>query len=178
MKEYKVTITETSKMTVFVEANSQDEAEQIVADRWAEGEYILDADNFVDVDYEAEDAAPKQEMSYAELTTLFRSVNDKHLDPIVGYVVFTADSFDVPYNKESRTYAISSNNKAYQSGMGGYSIYGSCLDGTDPCVRLEGYMRGENAWKIEECYMKQDDYDKLMTDLAPTVTLPPRRIER
>ena len=178
MKKYKVTITETSKMTVFVEANSQDEAEQIVADRWAEGEYILDADNFVDVDYEAEDAAPKQEMSYAELTTLFRSVNDKHLDPIVGYVVFTADSFDVHYNKESRTYAISSNNKAFQSGMGGYSIYGSCLDGTDPCVRLEGYMRGENAWKIEECYMKRDDYDKLMTDLAPTVTLPPRRIER
>ena len=178
MKKYKVTIIETSKMTVFVEANSQDEAEQIVADRWAEGEYILDADNFADVDYEAEDAAPKHEMSYAELTALFRSVNDKHLEPIVGYVVFTADSFDAPYNKESRTYAISSNNKAFQSGMGGYSIYGSCLDGTDPCVRLEGYMRGENAWKIEECYMKQDDYDKLMTDLAPTVTLPPRRIER
>ena len=178
MKEYKVMITETSKMTVFVEANSQDEAEQIVADRWAEGEYILDADNFVDVDYEAEDAAPKQEMSYAELTTLFRSVNDKHLDPIVGYVLFTADSFDVPYNKESRTYAISSNNKAYQSGVGGYSIYGSCLDGTDPCVRLEGYMRGENAWKIEKCYMKLNEYDRLQTALASQKTPEPRVPER
>lgn len=34
-------------------------------------------------------------------------------------------------------------------------IYGSCLDGTDQCVRLEGYMRGENAWKIDRCYMKK-----------------------
>lgn len=178
MKEYKVTITETLKMTVSVEANSQDKAEQIVADRWADGEYVLDADNFVDVDYEAEDTVPKQEMSYAELTTLFRSVNDKHLDPIVGYIVFTDDSFDKPYNEESRTYAISSNNKAYQSGMGGYSIYGSCLDGTDSCLRLEGYMRGENAWKIEKCYMAKDDYDKLISDLEPAMDLPPRHIER
>ena len=178
MKEYKVTITETLKKTVFVEAGSQNEAEQIVADKWAKGEYILDADNFMDVDYEAETVEPKKEMSYAELSTLFRSVNEKHLDHITGYVIFTKDSFDKPYNKESRTYAISSNNKAYQSGMGGYSIYASCLDGTDPCLRLDGYMRGENAWKIEKCYMIQEDYDRLMKELEPLITLPPRRVER
>ena len=42
--------------------------------------------------------------------------------------------------------------------MGGYSIYASCLDGTDPCVRLEGYMElehgGKGGWKVEYCYIK------------------------
>ena len=45
--------------------------------------------------------------------------------------------------------------------MGGYSIYASCLDGTDPCLRLDGYMSaehgGENGWKIEKCYVYQDE---------------------
>ena len=167
MKEYKVTITETLKMNVVVEAEDQFEAEQIVSDRWHNGEYILDADNFIEVDFDSEEAHPQVEMSYAELSTLFRSVNDKGLSSITGYIVFTADSFDKEYSETSRTYCVSSNNKAYQSGMGGYSIYGSCLDGTDSCIRLEGYMRGENSWKIEKCYMFKDDYDRLLTQLEP-----------
>ena len=178
MKEYKVTITETLKMDVFVEAESQFEAEQKVSDGWHESEYILDAENFVDVDFDAEDISPKVEMSYAELSTLFRSVNDKGLSPIIGYIVFTADSFDKEYNEASRTYVVSSNNKAYQSGMGGYSIYASCLDGTDQCLRLEGYMRGENAWKIEKCYMLKDDYDRLLTQLEPFTKVPQERDAR
>lgn len=35
------------------------------------------------------------------------------------------------------------NNKAFQSGMGGYSIYGSSVDESDPLVRLEMYIRDE-----------------------------------
>jgi hypothetical protein len=73
-------------------------------------------------------------------------------------VVFTADSFDEEYSEESRSYIVSSNNKAFLDGMIGYSIYASCLDGTDPCVRLEAYMRdeygGEGCWKVEYCYIK------------------------
>ncbi len=81
MKEYKVTITETLQMNVFVEAESQQEAEEMVSDRWRNAEYILDADHFVEADFEAEDAQPKVEMSYPELSSLFRSVNDKQLSP-------------------------------------------------------------------------------------------------
>lgn len=82
-----------------------------------------------------------------------------------GYVVFTADSFTQPYEEKSRTYVIGSNNKAFQSAaMGGYSIYGSSLDGTDPCVRLERYMAiekgGNDGWKIERCYMMSDEYER------------------
>ena len=178
MRDYYVTITETLKMKLNVEADSMEEAVEKVRDGWKSGEYILDADHFEDVDFEAEDITPKVEMSYPELSTLFSSVNDKHLSPSVGYIVFAPESFEKEYNEASRTYCVSSNNKAYQSGMGGYSIYASCLDGTDSCIRLEGYMRGENAWKIEKCYMLKDDYDKLLTDLEPYTKPPQGRDER
>ena len=100
------------------------------------------------------------EMTYGEMRELFRSKEDegKH---ITGYVVFSQESFSEPYSELSRTYAISSDNKAFQSHMGGYSIYGTCLDGTDSCVRLEQYMAaehgGKDGWKIERCYMKSDN---------------------
>ena len=81
-------------------------------------------------------------------------MEDKHL---LGHVVFTPDSFTKPYSEASRTYVISSDNKAFIPGMGGYSIYVSSLDGTDVCVRLEGYMAaekgGKDGWKIEKCYL-------------------------
>ena len=51
MKEYDVTITETLEMTVTVEAESREEARQKVADNWKNGEYILDAENFKDVEF-------------------------------------------------------------------------------------------------------------------------------
>lgn len=168
MNEYKVTITETLKKDVYIEAENQAEAEQKAFDAWRNSEYVLVPDNFIDVDFVAEDMVPKMEMSYNEMASLFSLANNRGLPPVVGYVVFTSDSFDKPYNEESRTYRISSNNKAYQSGMGGCSIYASCLDGTDPCLRLEGYLRGEDAWKIEKCYMKKDDYNKLMVALSQT----------
>ena len=178
MKEYKVTITETLKMEVVVEAESQLEAEQKVNLAWRNSEYILDSDCFAGVAFSADDLTPKVEMTYAELSKLFSTVNDKKLSPIDGFIVFTPDSFDVSYSEESRTYVVSSNNKAYQSGMGGYSIYASCLDGTDPCVRLEGYMHGDNSWKIEKCYMLKDDYDKLMKQLEPAMKSPKGREAR
>ena len=39
-------------------------------------------------------------------------------------------------------------------------------------------MRGENAWKIEKCYMLKDDYDKLLKDLEPYTKPPRERDER
>lgn len=59
MKEYEVTIQETLKMKVVVEAASRAEAEQLVSDRWRNSEYILDADNFVGVDFKAK-VAPER----------------------------------------------------------------------------------------------------------------------
>lgn len=98
-------------------------------------------------------------MTYPELVSKFyaHESNRNVKDHLTAHIVFTADSFTKEYSVESRTYIVSSNNKAYIPGMGGYSIYGSCLDGTDPCVRLEGYMAaekgGKDGWKVEYCYL-------------------------
>ncbi len=53
MKTYEVTITETLQKTVEIEANSREEAERLVEQRWNDSEYILDADSFVGVDFSA-----------------------------------------------------------------------------------------------------------------------------
>lgn len=107
------------------------------------------------------------EMSYPQLKAHFRQA-EKERNHTTGYIVFTADSFDKPYTEEQRTYVVSSNNKAFIEGMGGYSIYASSLDGSDKCVRLEAYMAdehgGKDGWKIEKCYVK-DDSNREMLDI-------------
>ena len=52
-KMFAVTITETLKLTVEVAAEDQQEAEQIVSDDWRSSNYILNADNFAAVEFEA-----------------------------------------------------------------------------------------------------------------------------
>lgn len=103
---------------------------------------------------------PKRtQMNYHDLKTLFREAekNGQHLK---GHIVFTADTFQKPYSEFERTYEVSSDNKAYRPNMGGYSIYGASLDGTDRNVRLEAYMTdergGKDGWEIEKCFLIED----------------------
>ena len=107
-----------------------------------------------------------KDVTYSELISYFKAVeHSKTGKRLSGYIVFTEDSFTAPYSELARTYRVSSNNKAFQPGMGGYSIYGSALDGTDPCVRLEQYMAvergGKNGWKIERCYVKTEELEQV-----------------
>jgi hypothetical protein len=53
MKIYKVEITETLQATVEIEANSPEEAEEIVETQWKDGAFVLGADNFTDVQFSA-----------------------------------------------------------------------------------------------------------------------------
>ena len=107
------------------------------------------------------------EMSYQQLKAHLRQA-EKDRSHTVGYIVFTADSFDKSYTEEERTYVVGSNNKAFIEGMGGYSIYASSLDGSDKNVRLEAYMAdeygGKDGWKIEKCYVK-DESNREMLDI-------------
>ena len=50
---FDVTVTETLKQIVRVEAHSQEEAEKIVARDWQRQEFILDAENFTYVEFVA-----------------------------------------------------------------------------------------------------------------------------
>lgn len=65
-KNYKVRITETLVMTVDVEAHSRDEAEQIASDNWHNSGYILDADNFVGVEFEVTEEESVRKKNYRE----------------------------------------------------------------------------------------------------------------
>lgn len=99
-----------------------------------------------------------EKITYAELAQKFRAhESTRPTEHLTAHIVFTEDSFTKHYSEESRTYEVSSNNKAFQPGMGGYSIFGSCLDGTDIGVRLEAYMAaekgGKDGWKVDYCYL-------------------------
>ena len=58
---FTVTITETLKRTVEVEADDQQQAEQVASDGWHSSKYSLDADNFVDVEFEVVPVMPETE---------------------------------------------------------------------------------------------------------------------
>lgn len=97
-------------------------------------------------------------MNYLELKKLFTSYEsnnpEKHLTAYITFSSFGPRNQET-YSWESRTYVISSDNKAFQPRMGGYSIFGSCLDGSDQYLRLDVYMKdeqgGKNGWVAEDC---------------------------
>ena len=102
-------------------------------------------------------------MTYPELRAAFREWEHScPVDHLTAHIIFTADSFDREYSLLSRTYAVSSNNKAFRPNMGGYSIFGDSLDGTDIGVRLEGYMAEEGnpgGWQVEDSYILEQVRD-------------------
>lgn len=51
MKEYAVKIVETLERVVYVQADNGENAREMVKEKWYQGEYILDADDFKDVEY-------------------------------------------------------------------------------------------------------------------------------
>lgn len=97
-------------------------------------------------------------MTYQELRKLFYAHEDKnpsaHLTAYITFSGFGPDSRKT-YPWENRTYVISSDNKAFQADKGGYSIFGTSLDGADRGIRLEKYMRdeqgGKDGWTVEDC---------------------------
>ena len=70
---------------------------------------------------------------------------------IYGVIVYKAENWpDKDYSLECRSYRICNDNKAFRSGMGGYSIFGISLDGSDFC-RLEHV-----GWEVDYCYMEDE----------------------
>ena len=51
MKSFDIEITETLQRTVSVIADSREEAEQMVDDGWHNEDYVLDSEDFIDVDF-------------------------------------------------------------------------------------------------------------------------------
>lgn len=97
-------------------------------------------------------------MDYTQLKQMLsrheREHPETHLTACITFASFGPNAKkDYPWR--SRTYVISSDNKAFQPDKGGYSIYGRCLDGTDPFLRLDVLMKeehgGKDGWIVEDC---------------------------
>lgn len=101
MKQFKVTITETLKKIIEIEAESQLEAEQRVTDEWYKGEHILGADNFTEVNFEAEEKQPEklkvlilEPNKIARVAEIGRELED--LQQVVGGLIEPAYYLDDP----------------------------------------------------------------------------------
>lgn len=97
-------------------------------------------------------------MTYQELKKLFQDYeSNRPATHLTAYITFSSFGSHTgnDYDWKDRTYIISSNNKAFQPNMGGYSIFGSCFNGTDQGIRLERYMKdehgGKDGWIVEDC---------------------------
>ncbi|MEY8232565.1 hypothetical protein AALA82_13235 [Oscillospiraceae bacterium 50-16] len=103
-------------------------------------------------------------MNYSEVKQIFRELKAASpREDLTAHIIFTEDSFAKPYPLLSRTYRVSSDNKAFWPNMGGYSIFAYCLDVTsDQGVRLDWYIAEEgiaNGWKVEDCYILEQMRD-------------------
>lgn len=126
-------------------------------------------------------------MKYQELKELFCqhecTCPSTHLTAYITFSSFGPEN-NKDYPWESRTYVVSSDNKAFQPNMGGYSIFGSCLDGGDRCIRLENYMAdergGKSGWIVEDCcivgYLLVEASDMRIPPRICSIPLPKRRI--
>lgn len=105
MKKFEVTITETLEKTVVVEAPSKDEALQIAEDMWRNGDVILDADNFVGVEYQADGGSEIEKENklsvllvkpgqYAEMTEIDAGLSS--MQNVVGGNIEALHYFDEP----------------------------------------------------------------------------------
>lgn len=99
-------------------------------------------------------------MNYKQLRDLLSghesTCPQTHLTAGITFSSFGPDN-QKNYSWRSRTYLISSDNKAFQADKGGYSIFGSCLDGSDRCLRLSNFMceehGGKDGWVVEDCFL-------------------------
>ena len=97
-----------------------------------------------------------EKITYRELVEKAMKINKEGLPHRNTVIVFTEDSFTEIYPLESRSYEVSTDNKAWKPNAIGYSIFGTSLDKTDSNVRLEQYMLlehdGKKGWKVDYCY--------------------------
>ncbi|PGF05032.1 hypothetical protein [Bacillus toyonensis] len=91
----------------------------------------------------------------AEKLTLKDLQNSKTWEKAV--VVFKPESFSREFTEEQRSYEIQRDSKYFNPMMGGNSLFGNCLDGTDNGVRLDIFMKllpeEGRRWIVDYCYI-------------------------
>ena len=102
-------------------------------------------------------------MNYADMKQIFQDLKrNSPKEDLTAHITFTEDSFASQYPLLSRTYLVSSDNKAFWSQFSN-SIFAYCLDVTsDQGVRLDWYMEEEGnpgGWKVDGCYILEQMRD-------------------
>ena len=163
MKEFDVTITEKLQAVVTVQAETAQEAEQMVNDQWRSGDHVLDADNFIDVEFEV---SKERELAQE------KAQSDKTLDVLL-----------VEPGQYPRMVTISGELESLQKTVGGYIQAVYPFD--DPVAIVcdeEGKMNGaalNRALKDEDgqivdilagpffvCGLGEEDFSSLPKDLS------------
>lgn len=89
-----------------------------------------------------------------ELNNVTSQYGDKN--PLTCVIVFKNESWPKrkrDYTVEERSYEFSSDNKRFIPGMGGNSIFATCLDGySDALIRLDYYL---GDWVVDYCYIRE-----------------------
>lgn len=125
MPKYNVTIVETLKKTVEVEAESPEEANQLVTDEWYSGEHILDADCFDGVEFESKEVHPKrikvvllEPFKLARIAEIDASLES--MQQIVGGNIEPGEYFEEPVciiqNREGKMLGLPLNRAVYGDG--------------------------------------------------------------
>jgi len=105
-----------------------------------------------------------EHITYGELRKVLCKHNEKiefkgeDKRPLKAVIVFRSDNWpDRDYSLQSRSYELTSDNKAFIPGMGGYSIFAASLEENSGLIRLERVMYdehgGEDGWRVDYCYL-------------------------
>ena len=73
-------------------------------------------------------------------------------------VIKNGPYFKKEFPLESRSYRVIGG-KHFQEGMIGDSIFAEAIDGSDPDVRLDWYLKAdkpEERWQVEYCYIMEE----------------------
>ena len=124
-----------------------------------ESELILSPANLKNDWVEIEDTEIEK-LTYRKLYDIMCDYNRRfpNTNGLSAIIVYKQDNFTVPYTEEQRSYRVWNSNKAFKSGMLSNSLYGDCIDGSDPGVRLDAYN-----WSVEYCYLEKESYEQTLS---------------
>ena len=92
-------------------------------------------------------AKTNNKLTFGEMVTIMRQARRNNQD-LSAVIVYAKSNWEQEYSLESRSYVTSNTCKYFCEDKISKSYFGTCLDGTDPCVRLDHY-----DWQVEYCYI-------------------------
>lgn len=99
----------------------------------------------------------KQYMRYSDMVSLFQTVEQIGEEHLIGYIVFSQESFPYYCSQQSRTYRVSSRNNAFLPNSTNNLIYATPLSVPAHAIRIDHHLYSEidaeGHWEIEYCFV-------------------------